>query len=308
LPPSRLRIEVLLPMIVAFPSRRAPAGKTRAPERRRVVVIGADAAGITAALHVGEHSLLLEKRMHVGATSRDQQVQGGFDDRKSTLALGASRAGFAGAQDTGADRNRQGVSTWERREVAAACTPDHRQAGGETPEVRHSLNDPGAVSRWIPPRLDPVDEGTCPDSRQSLQGMLPLLRGELRLGARVTRIVPLARTIELADGSSIIYDKLISSIQAIELTGLLQPQLPNRIRTHQGLLYWLTARDVELIDESTQFLFGDVDPFAAGRRIAQTVKRALAQKFRPESETFLPGAKLFEPRLVQSPPPSAVAH
>jgi hypothetical protein len=284
LPRSRLSLEVFRPMIVAFPSRRSNAENTSAPERRRVVVIGADAAGITAAFQIGEHSLLLEKRTQVGADTRGLEAQGGSDDRK-----------------------RQGLSTWERREVAAACTSDNGETGGKTREDCRPLNalssnDAGGVARWIPPRLDPVDEGTGPDSRRSLRGLLPLLRGELRLGARVTRIVPMLHMVELADGGRIIYDKLISSIQAVDLTALLQPQLPNRIRTHQGLLYWLAARDVELVDESTQFLFGDVDAFAAGRRIAETVKRALAQKFRPETESFLHGAKLFEPRLVKTPP------
>jgi hypothetical protein len=146
------------------------------------------------------------------------------------------------------------------------------------------------------------------DSRASLQALVPLLRGELRLGVRVVRIVPMTHSVELSDGHQIVYDKLISGIQAVELAGLLQPALPQRIRTHQGLLYWLAARDIELIDESTQFLFGDVDSFAAGRRVAQTVQRALAQKFRPAAESLLPGAKLFEPRLVRNSPPGALVH
>jgi hypothetical protein len=84
------------------------------------------------------------------------------------------------------------------------------------------------------------------------------------------------------------------------LIGLLQPDLPDRIRTHQGLMYWLAARDIELLDDSTQFLYGDVDSFSAGRRVAETVTRALAQKFRPASENFLCAEKLFTPRLVRS--------
>jgi hypothetical protein len=51
-----------------------------------------------------------------------------------------------------------------------------------------------------------------------------------------------------------------------------------------------------------------VNPFAAGRRVAETVKRALAQKFRPVTDTFLRGAKLFEPRLVRRAPASAIVH
>jgi len=145
------------------------------------------------------------------------------------------------------------------------------------------------------------------NSPESLRSLVPLLRGELRLGAEVTRIAPAARLVELADGRTIVYDKLVSSIEAIQLIGLLQPELPNRIRTHQGLMYWLAARDIELIDDSTQFLFGDVTPFAAGRRVAGTVMRALAQKFRPAAESFLPGERLFKPRLVATTRTNAAA-
>jgi hypothetical protein len=72
-------------------------------------------------------------------------------------------------------------------------------------------------------------------------------------------------------------------------------------------MYWLAARDVELLDDSTQLLYGDVNPFAAGRRVAETVKRALAQKFRPAAENLVAGEKLFKPRLVRSSPSSAAA-
>ncbi|MEO8062206.1 MAG: hypothetical protein ABI821_05610 [Pseudomonadota bacterium] len=295
-------------MIVAFPSR-ITAGAGVAPERLRVVIIGAGAAGITAALHIGEHSVLLEQRAQVGADLSGCEAQGGFDDRKSSLPLGASRVGVTRDQDRGADRQRQGVPAWERQAVARACTPGDREAGGEAHEAGESLNEPRVVARWIPPRFEPADDSSGDaDSRESLESLLPLLRGDLRLRARVIRIAPAAHLVELDDGRTIVYDKLISSVESIELIGLLQPELPSRIRSHQGLMYWLAARDIELVDDSTQFLFGDVNPFAAGRRVAETVKRALAQKFRPASETFLHGEQLFKPRLVRTPLTTAAVH
>ena len=299
-------------MIVAFPARTTAPLSADAPERRRVVIIGAGAAGITAALHIGEHSVLLERRAQVGAPSGFQsgsqsghEAQGGMNDRKSSLSLGAARAGAVGPQDRGADRQRQGLSAWERQAVASACTSDPREAGSPAAENGH----PVVVARWIPPRLDPDDKSSGDaDSRASLQSLLPLLRGELRLGAQVLRITPAAHRVELADGRTIVYDKLVSSVDAIVLIGLLQPELPERIRTHQGLMYWLAARDIELVDDSTQFLYGDLDAFAAGRRVAETVKRALAQKFRPASERFVSGETLFKPRLVRTPSPGVAAH
>jgi hypothetical protein len=279
-----------------------------APERRRVVIIGAGAAGITAALHTGEHSVLLERREQLGVVAgfqSDSQSHGGADDRKSSIPLGATRAGVAGAQNGGADRQRPGVSAWERQAIARACTSPRGKEGGEAGE-----NDqPVVMARWIPPRLDPVDEASNDmDARESLQSLVPLLRGELRLGAQVMRVAPALHLVELADGRRIVYDKLVSSIESIELVGLLDPALPSRIRTHQGLMYWLAARDIELVDDSTQFVYGDMNPFAAGRRVAETVKRALAQKFRPASADCLCGERLFKPRLVPRPQTTAAAH
>ena len=55
---------------------------------------------------------------------------------------------------------------------------------------------------------------------------------------------------------------------------------------------------IELLDTDTQFIAGDANPFAAGRRVAATVRCALAQKFRPASENLVPREKLFSPQLV----------
>jgi hypothetical protein len=283
-------------MIVQFPSPNGFAASGLEPERRRVVIIGAGAAGITAALHIGAHSVLIEQHRQAGAAGHFQS-QGGTNDCESRFPVGVARAGAVCAQDTGADRKRQGVSTWERQAVANTCTPDHGAAGGEAAES----GQPVVVPRWIPPRLDSADDASCAAGvRESLQSLLPLLRGEVRLGVQVTRITPAAHRIDLADGGAIVYDKLVSSVEPVVLIGLLQPDLPDRIRTHQGLMYWLAARDIELLDDSTQFLYGDVDSFSAGRRVAETVTRALAQKFRPASENFLCAEKLFTPRLVRS--------
>jgi hypothetical protein len=287
--------------IVAFPSRTAGQFTGPKPERRRVVVVGAGAAGLTAALHLGEHSLLLEQRPHVGTIYTGSEAQGGSNDCTSTLPVGAARTGVAGGEDRRADRQRPGLSTWERQEIARTRSPPG-QADRENGE-------PIVVARWVPPQLAPTDcAARETESRESLEPLIPLLRGELRLGARVTRIAPSSHRVELADGHAIVYDKLVCGVSSFEMILLLQPELPDRIRSHQGLMYWLAARDVELVDDSTQFLFGDVNPFAAGRRVAETVKRALAQKFRPVSDVFVRGEKLFVPRLVDTPRSNAAAH
>ena len=283
-------------MVITFPwhaSGVAPLTMPQTtPERRRVVVIGAGAAGLTAALHIGEHSVLLEQRSQVSTIYMGDVPEGGDDDCKSGFPLGVAGAGITGAEDGGADSARTGVSAWERQEIARACAPSPQAQQGE----------PVVVARWVPPQLDATrSPSTDEPARESLQSLVPLLRGELRLDSRVSRIAPAARRVELADGSSIVYDKLASSISSSDLIELLQPELPDRIRSHQGLMYWLAARDIELLDESTQFLYGDTNPFAAGRRVAESIKRALAQKFRPATDTLVRGERLFKPRLVGAP-------
>jgi hypothetical protein len=288
-------------MIVTFPS--LPATRMPAiPARRRVVVIGADAAGLSAALHLGEHCLLIEQRLRIGTPTTGQPAQGGSDDRSNTFPLGVAGAGIGCSQEVGADRQRPGVHAWERHAVARACSSAPRQVGeaGEDSEV--------VIARWIAPDLRPGAGAAAASERaacESLEILVASLRGELRLGSRVSRIVASKHIVELSDGTAIVYDKLVCGVSAADLVFLLQPELPNRIRSHHALMYWLEARDVELIDGATQFACGDANPFAAGRRVAATVKRALAQKFRPAAETFVRRETLFKPRLVGATDASA---
>jgi hypothetical protein len=45
---------------------------------------------------------------------------------------------------------------------------------------------------------------------------------------------------------------------------------------------------------------GDIDEFAAGKRIADLIRRALATKFHKPARPLPRGARLFEPRVVQT--------
>lgn len=286
-------------MVITFPwqaSGVAPLTMPQTtPERRRVVVIGAGAAGLTAALHIGEHSVLIEQRSHVGTIDTGREPEGGSDDLKSGFSLGVAGTGIAGAEDGRADGPRPGISAWERQEIVRACAPGREAEDGETV----------VVARWVPPPLDAAQAASADEpARESLQNLVPLLRGELRLDTRVSHITPAAHRVDLADGGSIVYDKLASGIPSSDLIDLLHSELPGRIRSHQGMMYWLAARDIELLDESTQFLYGDTSPFAAGRRVGESIKRALAQKFRPATDAFV-HERLFKPRLVGAPSASA---
>jgi len=76
--------------------------------------------------------------------------------------------------------------------------------------------------------------GGANGARRGLQtlmnGFLPQLRGQLRLGARVTRVVPSKHLVALADGTSYQYDKLVPTIPLPTLVDLLGEEAPTRVR------------------------------------------------------------------------------
>jgi hypothetical protein len=106
-----------------------------APQRRRAIVIGAGRTGISAAYHLGLHSLLLEQ--HSG---REE-----CDDCSNDGPLGAARDWFVGGEDSGADRQRPGLSSAERQAILNSCSPTS-QARADPPALIH-------VARWQPPRF-----------------------------------------------------------------------------------------------------------------------------------------------------------
>jgi hypothetical protein len=250
-------------------ARRAP------PERRRAVVIGAGPAGICAAYHLGEHSLLLEQRNELEDSH----------DHSNDFPLGFARGGAVGAQGAGAEGERSGgVSREERKALFISCS----SAG-----LTH-------IERWRPPDLNTPsrDEHAAPPSALAL---MPLLRGEVRLGSCVVRISPGQHLLELADGHRIVYDKLLSTVPLAVLARLVMHEMPERVRNDEILRYWLGENDVESVDPATQEYFGDTDDFSAAKRVAALIQNALTRKFGKASGTthVVP---LFEPRLVTAAP------
>ena len=221
-------------MIVSL-NAPAKAHLPRVPERRRAVVIGAGTAGLTTALHIGEHALLLERRSEVTATMPVAEEWIGTD---------SGGFSFAGAQ------------------------------------IR--------VTRWDPPMLT-REPAAAP--RQSLRSLVPLLRGELRLGARVVRVSPAQRRLDLANGAAVVYDKLVCTLRLTKMLALFAGELPRRLSSAEGIIAWLNARDIEIV--------GD-DSFAEGRRAAERVKEALERKF--GSQQAPSATRLYKPLLVRLPP------
>ena len=78
-------------MVYQLKTDLRPAMQPIPPERRRAVIIGAAAAGISAAYHLGEHCLLLDQR---------DELEGSHD-RSNDFPMGTARGGALGAQRDG---------------------------------------------------------------------------------------------------------------------------------------------------------------------------------------------------------------
>jgi protoporphyrinogen oxidase len=113
------------------------------------------------------------------------------------------------------------------------------------------------LSEMIEGALHPVAKPIGPNARfgyplqggfQALMdGFLPLLKGELRTGARVTRVLPNSRKVVLDDGSTYEYGQLVSTIPLPKLIGMLDPRkLPTAVRAAAAQLRHVSVRCVNL--------------------------------------------------------------
>jgi hypothetical protein len=249
------------------------------PERRRALIIGAGPTGMAAAFHVGEHSLLLERRDSLGD----------FHDHSHDFPMGAAYCGALGDEDTGADGDGWAAPA-EGKALFISCYSRSQTDTGE-----HTLIH---VERWRPPDLAPSRPAPRTGSQPSVRTLRPLLRGELRMGAHVVRISPEAHLLELVDGHRFVYDKLVSTLSLTATELLVAHDLPGHVRRDESLRYWLSEQDIEVVDRTAQDQWGDLDEFAAGKRIAHQISHALANKFRNAGCYGARGTRLFEPRLV----------
>lgn len=241
------------------------------------MIIGAGPTGMAAAYHLGEHSLLLEQRDSLEDA----------DDHSNDFPMGATRGGGVGHEDTVADGQRQGVSQAERKALYITCSA---QGSGAD---KHTLI---RVTRWQPPVFNAHEVPGATDE-PSVRSLLPLVRGEIRFGAIVMRITPSMRLLELSNGDCIVFDKLISTLSLSSMARLVMHELPGRVRHDESLRYWLADHDIEIADRATREYYGDVDGFAAGKRVAEQIGGALSAKFRNAGHSKSRD-RLFVPRLV----------
>ena len=79
-----------------------------------------------------------------------------------------------------------------------------------------------------------------------MEGFLPHLTGELKLRAAVARVAPSMHLVSLADGTSYVYDKLISTMPLPVLVKLLGDEAPARVHRAAAQLRHVSVRCVNL--------------------------------------------------------------
>jgi hypothetical protein len=200
-------------------------------------------------------------------------IPGTVPQRRRAIVIGATEAGVSAAFHLGVQ-----AMLLEQRDVAT-----------------HPTTPAGTAKRWQLPQLteEESSSGTWTDL---LSALGTVTRAETRLGTRVTAIDTIEHRLHVSTGESFVYDKLVSTLRIPDLQRLVVDEKPARIYSPESWRYWFIDRDIELLDQSTQQFWGDLDGRAAGKRVAETVYRAIAAKYSPQRENG--PAVLFQPRIV----------
>jgi hypothetical protein len=197
---------------------------------------------------------------------------GSVPQRRRAIVLGATEAGVSAAFHLGVQ-----AMLLEQRDVSGHARP-------------------GEPKRWELPELTAENSATRGTWTNLLAALGTVTRAETRLGVSAIAIHTIERRLHLSTGESFIYDKLVSTLRISDLQRLVVDDKPARIYSPESWRYWFIDRDIELLDQSTQQFWGDIDGQAAGKRVAETVYRALTAKYSPPREHG--PAVLFQPRIV----------
>jgi hypothetical protein len=195
--------------------------------------------------------------------------------RRRAIVLGATEAGVAAAFHLGVQ-----AMVLEQRDVPGTTPPANRDA----------------AKRWQLPQLTRDDSSSTGTWTDLLAAVRTVTRAETRLGARVTAIDSIEHRLFISSGESFVYDKLIATLRIPDLQRLIVDEKPARIYSAESWRYWLIDRDIELLDQATQQFWGDIDGQAAGKRVAETVYRAITAKYSTQKDSG--PAPLFQPRIV----------
>ena len=162
-------------------------------------------------------------------------------DHRRAIVLGAGPAGLSTAYHLG----KESLLLEQHDRVGGSCR-SFEEGGFVFDHGGHAMrsNDPYVLEMYA------MLGGASAKARGGLQalmnGFLPQLRGQLRLQARVARVLPSKHLVVLSDGTSCVYDKLVSTVPLPALVDLLGEEAPTRVRRASSDLRHESARWVHL--------------------------------------------------------------
>jgi glycosyltransferase involved in cell wall biosynthesis len=147
-------------------------------------------------------------------------------EHRRTVIIGAGPAGLSTAYHLGKD-----CLLLEQHDRVGGSCRSFEERGFVFDNGGHAM---ASTDRYVLEMYDMLGTRLETRGRTALQtlmnGFLPQLRGQVRLNARVTRVFPSRHLAVLADGTSYLYDKLVSTVPLPMLVDLLGEEAPKRVR------------------------------------------------------------------------------
>ena len=139
-----------------------------------------------------------------------------------TVVLGAGPAGLSTAYHLGKD-----CLLLEQHDRVGGSCRSFEERGFVFDHGGHAMASTHPYVHEMYAMLGKAERGGL---QSLMNGFLPQLRGQLRLNARVTRVLPSKHLVVLADGTSYGYDKLVATVPLPMLVDLLGDEAPTRVR------------------------------------------------------------------------------
>jgi protoporphyrinogen oxidase len=187
------------------------------------VVLGGGPTGLSAAMHAGADSLLLERHATVGGSCRSNVEEGfTFDLGSKIIASDDPYVFWLYGQLLGANQH------WQRCET--------------------SLYRDGAYSA-LPQAAQPANRFGYPlhgGLQALMDSFLPRIAGRIELDAEAVRLLPSEHVIVLADGRRFSYRHLISTIPLPDLVRIAGSAAPDEIQAAANALHHRSTRQVNI--------------------------------------------------------------
>jgi protoporphyrinogen oxidase len=196
------------------------------------LILGAGPTGLSAAYHYGSNSVVVEREAKPGGSCRSIEDTGFTFDFAGHVMLSDDPY----VQDLyrlllGDNVHWQEYNAWIYSDGTYTRCPSQ----GAPP---HAQSPTRVAARFGYPLRGGF--------QALMNGFLPLLRGELVLGASVERVSPPARSVTLADGRHYRYDALVSTLPLPKLIEAIGDETPADIRASAGELRHASMRCVNL--------------------------------------------------------------